>query len=201
VSWVRNTGTPGAPSFSTSPQAVTGITDINRSSGFTFTAGPEGYAGAGPIGWVAMLDKSWTRISESVYFADVNGDGLPDLVNGGLVLFNQGVDANGNLSFTSTSPVPLGGATPSTAGLIAPPTSDQQTAAQSAFALVDSVRRWVAPFTGTINITGPIQLTQAPPLDDTPPTACVRRSSLRTPRSSRSPSPIRPTSRRSRSPA
>jgi Salmonella virulence plasmid 65kDa B protein/Insecticide toxin TcdB middle/N-terminal region len=162
VSWVRNTGTPGAPSFSTTPQAVSGLTAINRSSGFTFTAGGEIYAGAGPIGAAEMLDQSFTRTSESVYFTDVNGDGLPDLVSGGAVLFNQGPDANGNPFFAPKSPTPLGpnSASPNTAGLIAPPSSNQQTAAQSAFAVVDSVRRWVAPFTGTINVTGQVALTQ-----------------------------------------
>jgi hypothetical protein len=95
------------------------------------------------------------------YFADVNGDGLPDLVNNGTVLFNQGPDANGNPFFAPTSPTPLGaGAATNTAGLIIV-TSDQQAAAQNAFPLIDSVRRFVAPYTGTINITGPVALAQA----------------------------------------
>src|SRR5215467_10240419 len=176
VSWVQNTGTPGAPSFSTTPRAVSVITDIDRSSGFTFTAGGEIYAGAGSLGAKEMLDVSFGQTSERIYFSDVNGDGLPDLVTGGMVLFNQGVDSSGNISFAATSPTPLGGVTPpaapSTAGLIKPPSdpqlaASQQTAAQSAFAVVDSLRRWVAPLTGTINVTGQVALTQAPPQNDT----------------------------------
>src|SRR5262249_31319915 len=121
VSWVQNTGTPGAPSFSTTPRAVS-LTDIDRTSGFTFTAGREIYARAGSLGAKEMLDVSFGQTSNRIYFSDVNGDGLPDLVSGGMVLFNQGVDSSGNLSFATTSPTPLGGATPgaspSTAGLI-----------------------------------------------------------------------------------
>src|SRR5262249_18673699 len=97
---------------------------------------------------------------------DVNGDGLPDLVVNGAVLFNR-LDANGNPSFAPGSPTPLGSsAATNTAGLITV-TPDQQAAAQAAFPLVDSIRRWVAPFTGTIDITGPIALAQAAPPGDT----------------------------------
>src|SRR5215813_7300334 len=178
VTWVQNTGTPGAPSFSTSPQQVAGLSAIEQSSGFTFTAGPEVYAGADGLGVRGLYDTSWGQTNNGVYFSDVNGDGLPDVVTaGGAVLFNHGIDPNtGLLTFIGSSPTPLGGVTPPaapvTAGLIQPPSDPQlaatrQTAAQQAFALVDSLRRWVAPFTGTINVTGQVALTQAPPQNDT----------------------------------
>src|SRR5262249_32619840 len=119
------------------------------------------FAGTIGLGAAVLLDKSFGRINEQVYFVDVNGDGLPDLVSNGTVLFNQGLDANGNPFFAPVSPTPLGsGAQTNTADLITV-TPDQQTAAQAAFPLVDSVRRWVAPFTGTIDITGLIALAQA----------------------------------------
>jgi RHS repeat-associated protein len=160
VYWRPNTGTPTAPSFGTMQKIAT-LPAINKSSGSTFTAGGEVFAGTIGLGAAVLLDKSFGRINEQVYFIDVNGDGLPDLVNNGTVLFNQGLDANGNPFFAPGSPTPLGsGAAPNTAGLITV-TPDQQTAAQAAFPLVDSVRRWVAPFTGTIDITGPIALAQA----------------------------------------
>ena len=41
----------------------------------------------------------------------MNGDGLPDLVSNGTVLFNR-LDANGNPSFAPDSPTPLGVAPP-----------------------------------------------------------------------------------------
>src|SRR5262249_38525613 len=137
-------------------QPVPGLSAINQSSGSTFTAGPEAFVGPG----AGLFDVSFGRTSEQVYFTDVNGDGLPDLVSNGAVLFNR-LDANGNPSFAPGSPTPLGsGAATNTAGLITQ-TPDQQAAAQQAFALVDSVRRWVAPFTGTVDITGQVALTQA----------------------------------------
>src|SRR6202030_1465914 len=114
VSWVQNTGTPGAPSFSTAPQPVAGLGAIDQSSGFTFTAGGEIYAGAGSLGAKAMHDASFGQTSNSVYFSDVNGDGLPDVVTtGGAVLFNHGVDPNtGLLTFTGSRSNPLARHTP-----------------------------------------------------------------------------------------
>ena len=40
-------------------------------------------------------------------------------------------------------------------------TPEEQAEAEAAFHLVDPIRRWVAPFTGTIDITGQVALTQA----------------------------------------
>src|SRR5262249_58592497 len=149
VTWVQNTGTPGAPSFSTSPQQVAGLSAIEQSSGFTFTAGPEVYAGADGLGVRGLYDTSWGQTTNGVYFSDVNGDGLPDLVTtGGVVLFNHGIDpGTGLLTFTGSSPTPLGGVTPPaapvTAGLIQPPSDPQlaatrQTAAPQALPLAGS---------------------------------------------------------------
>src|SRR5262249_16292545 len=157
VSWVPNTGTPGAPSFAaTSPQPVAGISAISQSTGSTSTQGSESY-----VAPKSISDVSDGQTNEQIYFVDVNGDGLPDLVNNGQVLFNQGSDANGNPFFGPNSPTPLGpnSAVTNTAGLITT-TADQQSRAQLAFPLVDSLRRWVAPFTGTINVTGQVALTQ-----------------------------------------
>ncbi len=154
VSWRPNIGTPTAPAFG-SMQPVLGLSAINRSSSFTFTAGGEVFVGTIGLGAAGLFDVSHSRVGEQIYFADVNGDGLPDLVNNGAVLFNR-LDANGNPSFAPDSPTPLGtGAATNTAGLITTPPVDQ-----AAFPLVDSLRRWVAPFTGTIDITGQIVLTQ-----------------------------------------
>ncbi len=156
VFWQPNTGTPTAPSFGPA-QSIPSLSAINLSAGSTFTAGGEVFVANAGFGAVGLGDVSFGRINEQLYFVDVNGDGLPDLVNNGAVLFNR-LDANGNPSFAPGSPTPLGtGAATNTAGLITN-TPDQEARAQAAFPLVDSLRRWVAPFTGTIDITGQIAL-------------------------------------------
>src|SRR5262249_54514392 len=150
VSWVRNTGTPGAPSFASSPQPVAGLPAISQSTGSTSTQGSESY-----VAPKSISDVSDGQTIEGTYFVDVNGHRLPALVfnngsNGSnaTVLFNQGSDANGTPFFGPTSPTPLGpnSAATNTAGFITT-TADQQSRAQLAFPLVDSIRRWVAPFT------------------------------------------------------
>jgi hypothetical protein len=70
------------------------------------------------------------------------------------------VRAGGPPAGPSTAPPPI------RPGLITV-TPDQQAAAQAAFPLIDSIRRWVAPFTGTIDVTGPIALAQAADPTDT----------------------------------
>src|SRR5262249_21721247 len=156
VRWRPNIGSVTAPTFG-QDLPVPGLGAISQSSSSTFTAGGEVFVGPGS----GLFDVSRTRVSEPLYFVVVNGDGLPDLVTvGGTVLFNR-LDANGNPSFAPDSPTPLGtGAAANTAGLITV-TPEERTAAEAAFPLVDSLRRWVAPFTGTIDIAGRVALTQA----------------------------------------
>jgi RHS repeat-associated protein len=155
VFWRPNTGSLTAPQFGPA-RPVAGLGAINRSSSSTFTAGAQAFVG--PAAGIRDVQRS--RISESIYLTDVNGDGLPDLVSGGSVLFNR-LDANGEPSFAPDSPTPLGSGAPSnTSGLITV-TPEERAEAEAAFHLVDSLRRWVAPFTGTIDITGQVALTQA----------------------------------------
>jgi RHS repeat-associated protein len=155
VMWRPNAGNPETPEFGPA-RPVAGLGAFNRSSTQTLTAGAQAYVG--PAAGIADISRS--RTSESVYFADVNGDGLPDLVSGGNVLFNR-LDAGGEPSFAADSPTPLGTGAPSdTAGLITV-TPEEQAEAEAAFHLVDPIRRWIAPFTGTIDITGQVALTQA----------------------------------------
>jgi RHS repeat-associated protein len=155
VMWRANAGNPETPEFGPA-RPVAGLGVINRSSTQTFTAGAQAYIGAA----AGIKDFSRSRTSESVYFTDVNGDGLPDLVSGGNVLFNR-LNAAGEPSFAADSPTPLGSGAPSnTAGLITV-TPEERAEAAAAFHLVDPIRRWIAPFTGRIAITGQVALTQA----------------------------------------
>ena len=148
-------GTLTAPEFGPA-RPVAGLGAINRSSSSTFTAGAQAFVGLA----AGIADVSRSRVNESVYMTDVNGDGLPDLVSGGAVLFNR-LDASGEPSFSPDSPTPLGSGAPSNAAGLITVTPEEQAEAEAAFHLVDSVRRWVAPFSGTIDITGQVALAQA----------------------------------------
>lgn len=102
-----------------------------------------------------------------VYFTDVNADGLPDLVHEGSVFFNRleavdGVEAlvpSFRLESTGT-PVPIadGGAAPV---VDASELDALQQRLQDASPPVDTVRRWIAPFTGAVTIAGPAVLAPA----------------------------------------
>src|SRR5262249_11758925 len=93
------------------------------------------------------------------YFADANGDGLPDYVSGGKVFFNH-LDANGIPTFveanSSATPVPVADA----AATASTPADVQQLQTKLANddPLVDTVRKWTAPFKGTISIDAPVTL-------------------------------------------
>jgi hypothetical protein len=106
VMWRPNTGNPETPEFGPA-QPVAGLGAFNRSSTQNFTAGAQAYVG--PAAGIKDVSRSRTR--ESIYFTDVNGDGLPDVVDGGAVLFNR-LDANGAPSFAADSPTPLGTGAP-----------------------------------------------------------------------------------------
>ncbi len=106
------------------------------------------------------------------YFTDVNSDGLPDFVSAGTVYFNHLDVATGiptfetNSSLTQAPISPGGGAT-------LPPLQaiqDLETQRRQQSPLQDTVRRWVAPFDGSITIDAPVAL-QPPtaPGDPVPP--------------------------------
>jgi hypothetical protein len=77
--------------------SISGISSFLEESSDNISWGLQASAGL-------SLSGGWptTRSTTSVYFADVNGDGLPDLVNDTEVLFNA-LNANGVPYFTSFS--------------------------------------------------------------------------------------------------
>jgi RHS repeat-associated protein len=93
------------------------------------------------------------------YFTDVNGDGLPDFVSAGTVYFNHLDPLSGDPTFESDSantqtPITTGGAT-------LPPIQaiqDLETQRRQQSPLQDTVRRWVAPFSGEVTISAPVSL-------------------------------------------
>jgi RHS repeat-associated protein len=145
---------------------VQGISKISESKSSSTSAGAKAHPGIGVLTVVAGKDYDKSTSKTTVYFSDINNDGLQDLVSNGRVYFNHiEKDAAGNLvpTFTTSSgdtPSPINGG-----GVI--DDSDTQVDPQEQEELVqnspmlDAVRVWEAPFTGTIKIDGDVQL-QAP---------------------------------------
>ncbi|MFL6161611.1 MAG: SpvB/TcaC N-terminal domain-containing protein [Jatrophihabitantaceae bacterium] len=109
----------------------------------------------------AFVNHSDTFTEDTTYFSDVNGDGLTDLVNNGAVLFNH-LDANGVPTFTADSndtPVPIGAGVLDSSGLVQD-FSEVKAQQDANNPPVDVLRRWVAPFTGSVSVTGDVALTQ-----------------------------------------
>lgn len=142
----------GEVSYGTQPTCVKGISDISDSSSHMVSVGPEVYFGAG----AALTNHSWTWTKQSVYFLDVNGDGLVDLVDGKRVYFNR-LAVEGNLEFGLESPVPFGSA-PVDASRVIGDFSAEYEEQIDTFPLVDTLLRWIAPYAGTVDVSGQVQL-------------------------------------------
>ncbi|UVS78199.1 SpvB/TcaC N-terminal domain-containing protein [Actinokineospora sp. UTMC 2448] len=154
VKYRRNLAGPGGtPRFSDDARALA-LPGIQSESSNSVTLGVEGYAGA----VAAQLDYVNTFSRTTQYFADVNGDGITDLVNGTTVLFGRlgdgGVPVYG---VSGDTPVPIGAGQVDTDGLLGDYAADQERLIDS-FPLLDSVRRWVAPYDGQVRVTGGVRL-------------------------------------------
>ncbi|HEY0734504.1 MAG TPA: SpvB/TcaC N-terminal domain-containing protein, partial [Herpetosiphonaceae bacterium] len=129
---------------------------IAREQASTTSAGPEAYLGAN-----VFTNRSNTLTTGSIYFSDANGDGLPDLVTNGRVLFNH-LNAQGVPTFTANSadtPVPIGSGAIDGTDLL-PNYDDLYQELVDTFPLHDTLRRWVAPYDGQIQIGGTVALVE-----------------------------------------
>ncbi|MCT9929904.1 hypothetical protein N5079_06685 [Planotetraspora sp. A-T 1434] len=127
---------------------------INGESSDSVTLGVEAYPG----GVAAQLDYVNTFSTTDRYFADVNGDGISDLVSGSNVLFGRvGADGVPVYGISADTPVPVTAGQIDTTGLLGDLGPDRERLIDS-FPLLDTVRRWVAPFAGTVKIEGAVKL-------------------------------------------
>jgi RHS repeat-associated protein len=138
------------------PVATPTLQGLAKESSDTTSFGAEVYLTVN-----AFANHAETFTKDTTYFSDVNGDGFTDLVHDGTVLFNH-LDANGVPTFTANSadtPVPIGSGILDTAGLVADYTTskNQQDANNPP---VDVLRRWVAPFGGTVRVSAGVALVQ-----------------------------------------
>jgi RHS repeat-associated protein len=157
---LNQSGPNGTTVFSQSTTAIPSLPAIGEESATVASFGGEVYVVAN-----VFVNHANTFTTGSVYFSDVNGDGLPDLVNNGQVLFNH-LNADGVPIFgpdSNDTPVPISGGIVDTTDII----SDYESIYQDlidTFPLHDTLRRWVAPYNGRIQITGDVAL-----IEDTDP--------------------------------
>jgi len=157
---LNTSGPDGSTDFAGGTQGVPTLPGISEENSDMFSFGGEVYVVAN-----VFLNHSTTFTTTSVYFSDVNGDGLPDLVDGGRVLFNH-LGPGGVPTFTENSadtPVPVDAGLVDTTG-IADDFDDAFQAQIDNYPLADTLRRWQAPFTGRVRITGDVAL-----IEDTGP--------------------------------
>lgn len=156
-------GPSGQPQFASTVRPVPGLSSLGGQSSSMLSFGFEAYPG--PASVIFNTSESFTR--EDSYFADVNGDGLPDLVTPGTVLFNTRTPSGPVFvpGDSGATPLPIVTGAVNAGGLVP---DFGANAAQNAqrFPLVDAVRRWTAPYDGTIQITGAASLRAGSPIGD-----------------------------------
>ena len=151
-------GPDGPPSFG-SPLPVHNVSQIELERSQTSSSGPELYYGA-----AVHENEASTLTTSSVYFTDGNGDGLADLVFGTQIFFNH-LNAAGEPTFVPDSaltPVPVGPGAVDVGGIVDDFDELRQRNIDD-FPLHDTVRRWVAPFTGTVRLNAPVALVAVDP--------------------------------------
>ncbi|HEU4726667.1 MAG TPA: SpvB/TcaC N-terminal domain-containing protein, partial [Kofleriaceae bacterium] len=156
-------GPSGATRFSSSVLPVPGLTSLGGQGSTMLAFGFEAYPSVASV----MFNVSETFTHEDSYFADVNGDGLPDFVTPGTVLFNTPT-ASGPAFVANDSgatPFPIVTGTVNPGGLVPDFSANAAQNAQR-FPLVDAIRRWTAPYDGTIQITGAASLHAGSPQGD-----------------------------------
>lgn len=92
------------------------------------------------------------------YFTDVNADGLIDFVSAGSVYFNRLVDGIPTFATGSSGtlvPLPADGGAPS---VTVDKVTELQTDLEAQSPPIDTVRRWTAPYSGTVSIDAPVTM-------------------------------------------
>ncbi|GLI28356.1 hypothetical protein ARHIZOSPH14_25980 [Agromyces rhizosphaerae] len=155
ISYRLNQGGPDGSTTFSGAVALPTLTSLSIEDEFNMQFAVEAH-----LGVTASFGLGTSIAWGDTYFTDVNADGLPDLVTGGNVLFNRLI--NGVPTFVEQStgtPVPIAtGASPDVE-------SEQVDELRELLAdqspLVDTVRRWIPPFTGTVEVDAPVTLDPA----------------------------------------
>ncbi|MGW0120374.1 SpvB/TcaC N-terminal domain-containing protein [Streptomyces sp. NPDC003327] len=150
----KNLSRPGGePRFADTTTPLRNLPGILSESANSLTVGIEGYFGV-----AAQLDYVDTVSTTRRYFSDVNADGVVDLVDGSSVRFGR-VHTDGTVEYgpASQTPVPIGAGQVDTDGLLPDYTAERERRIDSS-PLVDTLRRWTAPYDGTVRVTGAVTL-------------------------------------------
>ena len=143
--------------------SIIGINKLSYTKSRTNSYGGKVNTGWGPVTVSVGKDKSTTNTDQTIYFTDVNNDGLPDLVMNSRVYFNHiQYDTQGNAipNFTLSSadtPSPIMGGGTIDISDFDPDPAEQDTLLMMS-PLLDVVRVWEAPFDGMVNVSGTVQL-------------------------------------------
>jgi len=150
-----NQAGPGGTTVFSAARPIIGLPGLQESNADMSSFGVEAYGFGGNI----FINKSDIFTETNVYFSDVNSDGLPDIVAGGQVLFNR-INASGDIEFVADSNqtvYPIGAGAVDAANLLADYTAIYERNIDN-YPLLDTVRRWVAPYSGTVSISGNVTL-------------------------------------------
>jgi RHS repeat-associated protein len=154
ISYRLNTSGPSRTAAFGTKRAVTGLNKLSTEFNIGLQGSIEAHFGV----IVQFMFGGDVTVGEE-YFTDVNSDGLPDFVSAGTVYFNR-LDASGNPTFDPSSSLTLAPITANgTATLPAiQAIQDLESERRKQSPLQDTIRRWVAPFNGTISIDAPVAL-------------------------------------------
>ena len=145
------------------PIAIKGINKFSKTKSSSSNGGASARAGIGLASSTVGVSKGSTQTTTTVYFTDVNSDGLIDIVSNGKVYFNHITkDKDGNLlptfnleSSVTPSPIMGGGSIDSSDTAVDP---EEQKDMIYNSPLYDVVKVWEAPFDGKVKIEGQVKL-------------------------------------------
>lgn len=140
--------------FGTAQQIEIPIRDFLKTSTSAYGGGTQGYLSPAQAG----LDHSLSKSKTTTYLADVNGDGLVDIVSGETVYFNTTKPGDAVPSFSTDSDatgVPYdGGGTVQFSNTY---DAQERDSLLKYSPMVDAVRVWTAPIGGNISISGSVR--------------------------------------------
>ncbi|HEY0653359.1 MAG TPA: SpvB/TcaC N-terminal domain-containing protein [Chryseosolibacter sp.] len=159
-----NISKSGIPRYSDQVYEIRNAGEFFKDKSKTTNFGFEAQGGFGNFSAFVGAGGSKTTSVTSVYFTDVNGDQLPDLIANGMAYFNHLDPATGIVTFHPTStntPSPIASGVGVASGIFQVDPQELE-ADINANPLHDVVRMWRAPYDGTISINAPVKLLSVP---------------------------------------